>query len=784
MRIKAGFALPLFLLLALGTFINATSLGALHALLWKPLPYVQSERLVELRFDLQDGDMQVPLSHALYELLRADTARYAGAVGAIAARPQVDASGRAWEVQRVTADFAEVLGVPPQHGRSLRGIDTAEHPLMLSDAAAQARFGGTESALGQTLRLKQTDYRVVGVMPAGFSFPDAGVDAWMPYVPSDSEIAQDAMGGFGLFTVAVRLAEGANLEHAREGLAAVLAQSDLMSRLRGSGLAVRADARTWIERYRADSGQGLALLQAGALLLQAVVATNLAQLLLMRALARRRELEVRRALGARSSDLMRVLLRELWLPALCALILGMALAPTGLALLQQMGLLPPALPDATGALWVGPLAALALNLLALLLALLPLLPTLRAPSQSDLRARASSSRQGRLRPALLIAQVALTTILMGGAGLLVRSALELQREDHGFDAQRVLMSTIDLQDVSASAASRGADPGLAVQNTAERIGERVAAVAGVEATAFADSMPFGSSHFVVNVQASAEVEPTMVRSQGVSQGFFEVMGMPLLRGRGFQPATPAGSEVVIDSRLAMQLYGQSDPIGAPIRLLEDESATEATVVGVVAPVKFRSLDERSGDGVVYTPITHAGEIHFRVSRTHGDPAALQDEVRSAMLAAEPDLVLPLHRTLAESVAESVATRRALLNLVLAFAAAVLLLSALGLYAVISLGVIERRSEFGIRLALGSRPAQVLALVMRQGLRWLAMGLALGLPLGILIAGQLEDQLFRVGQSDALAWAVAALVLALTSAIACLVPAWRAAHLEPRAVLET
>jgi putative ABC transport system permease protein len=782
MRIKAGFALPLFLLLALGTAINATSLGALHALLWKPLPYAQPERLVELRFDLLDAGAQVPLSNALYELLRADTARYAGAVGAIAARPQVDAGGRTWQVQRVTADFAEVLGVAPQHGRSLQGIDAAEQQLILSAAAAQSRFGGAESALGQSLRLKQTDYRVVGVMPAGFSFPDAGVDAWTPYVPSEGETAQDAMGGFGLFTVAVRLAEGANLEQAREGLAAVLAQSDLMSRLRGSGLAVRADARTWIERYRADSAQGLALLQAGALLLQAVVATNLAQLLLMRALARRRELEVRRALGAGGFDLLRALLSELWLPALCALILGMALAPTGLALLQKMGLLPPTLPDATGALWVGPLAALVLNALALLLALLPLLPTLRAPNQSELRARASTGRNGRLRPALLIAQVALTTILMGAAGLLVRSALELEREDRGFDAQRVLMSTIDLQDVSASALTRDADSGLAVQNAAERIGERVAAVAGVQATAFADSMPFGSSHFIVNVQASEDVEPSMVRSQGVSHGFFEVMGMPLLRGRSFEQGAPAGSEVVIDARLSSQLYGQTDPIGARIRLLEDESVTEATVVGVVAPVKFRSLDEQAADGVVYAPITGAGEIHFRVSRTHGDPAELQDEVRAAMLAAEPDLVLPLHRTLAESVAESVATRRALLQLVLAFAAAVLLLSALGLYAVISLGVMERRSEFGIRLALGSRPAQVLMLVMQQGLRWLALGLALGLPLGILIAGQMVDHLFRVDRTDPLAWALAAAAMTLIAALACLLPALRAARLEPRTIL--
>jgi putative ABC transport system permease protein len=784
MRIQAGFAIPLILLLALGTVINATSLGALHALLWKPLPYAQPERLVELRFDLQDAGMQVPLSHALYELLRADTSRYAGAVGAIAARPQVDASGHVWQVQRVTADFAEVLGVVPQHGRSLQGVDAAEHPLVLSAATAQARFGSAESALGQTLRLKQIDHHVVGVMPAGFSFPDAGVDAWIPYRPSASETAQDAMGGFGLFTVAMRLAEGANLDQARAGLAAVLAQSELLSSLRGSGLVVRADARPWMDRYRADAARDLSLLQAGALLLQAVVATNLAQLLLMRALARRRELEVRSALGASSFGLLCALLAELWLPALFALALGTALAPTGLGQLQHMGLLPPTLPDANGALWVGPIAALILNAISLLLALLPLLSTLRAPGQSELRARASSNRQGRIRRALLIAQVALTTILMGAAGLLVRSALELEREDRGFDAERVLMSTIDLQDVSASALARGDAPGLAVSRAAERIGERVTATAGVEATAFADSMPFGSSHFVVNVQPSSDIDPTMVRSQSVSHEFFEVMGMPLLRGRGFEQGAPAGSEVVIDTRLVTQLYGDADPIGARLRLLEGESATEARVVGVVAPVKFRSLAEQSGDGVVYAPITRAGEIHFRVSRTRGDPAALQDQVRAAMLAAEPDLVLPLHRPLAESMAESIATWRALLCLILALAVAVLLLSALGLYAVISLGVMERRSEFGIRLALGSRPLQVLALVMRQGLRWLALGLTLGLPAGILIAGQMREHLFGVEQTDALAWLFAAALLALTALIACALPALRAARLEPRAVLET
>ncbi|MFY8134313.1 MAG: ABC transporter permease, partial [Aquimonas sp.] len=403
MRIPSSFAIPLMLLLALGTAVSAVSLGAAHVLLWKPLPYAEADALVEPRMDLRDIGLQVGLSHALYALLRADTGSFSGAAGALAMRPLTDAAGRSWQVQRVTADFAEVLGSVPSHGRSLRDIDAIEHPLLLAQATARARFGSAEAALGQTLRLKDTRYTVVGVMPRGFSFPDAGVDAWTPYVQTADEQSQDAMGGFGPFVVVARLAPGVGIEAARASLSAVLSHAEVLARLRSSGAKVEADVRRWRERYSADHVRAIGLLQVAALLLLGVVAANLANLLLFRVLARSREFAVRRALGAKRLDLLRALAAELWLPAALAIIAGCALAPLGSALLHRLDLLPSTLPDAASAAWFGPLAAALLIAAMLALVLVSMLPALGAGSAGALRERARSARRGSSRSRLLVA---------------------------------------------------------------------------------------------------------------------------------------------------------------------------------------------------------------------------------------------------------------------------------------------------------------------------------------------------------------------------------------------
>lgn len=782
MRAPLGFALPFLLLLALATALNAASLGALQALLWKPLPYARPDALVELRFDLRDAGLQVGLSHLLYERLRADGAVFDGLVGSLPSRPLHDAAGRPWALQRITADFTEVLGVQPVQGRGLADLapDTAASALLLSAAAARRHYGTAEAALGQRLRLLDTDYTVVGVMPRGFSYPDAGVDGWRVYRPSADEQAQDAMGGFGLYTVTGRLAKGQTAEAARASLARHLAQAPEFARLRNSGAAVAPEARAWAQRYLGGYREGLLLLQSAVGLLLLGVAANLGLLVLMRTLARRREYAMRRVLGADFVDLLRTLLAELKAPIALGLALGLALSPLCAHALTALGLLPATLPDADGQPWAGPLLALAAVSLALGLALIATLPALRAIERPDPQHYARSPRRSRLRSALLVLQIGLAVVLSGSAGLLLRSASLLEAQELGFDPASRVVTRIDLDDLG------GRSPEAAMR----RLDEALSALPGVRTAAYTDALPFGDSYFLSRIELPAG--ELKVRRHGVGAGYFEAMGMRLLRGRDFAASgggatdarrAQAPGEVVIDTRLARRAFGEADPIGRRLRVDEDGQLQERVVVGVVAPIKFRSLAEDDEEAAIYEPLTSPGSVHYRVHHVAGDPTAMAERIRQALLQAEPRVLIGLHGPLQTVIAGTLESRRALLQLGIGISLCVLLLTAFGLYAALQLSVLERRSEFGVRLALGAAPGRVLRLVLARCATLLAAGVALGLPLGLLAAHGLGAQLYGVRATDPGVWTAALSCVALVVLLAGLPPAWRAARITPRSALE-
>jgi putative ABC transport system permease protein len=788
MRAPLGFALPFVLLLAIGTALNAASLGALYALLWKPLPYATPEALVELRFDLRDAGMQVGLSHLLYQRLRADGSVFDGMVGSVAARPLHDEAGRPWALHRVTADFAEVLGVAPLRGRSL--ADTQPQPgrpaLLLSEAAARARFGGADAALGRRLRLLDGDYEVLGVMPRGFSYPDAGVDGWIVYVPTAEEQTQDAMGGFGLFTVMGRLSTSGDIEAARARLERQLQESAEFARLRSSGAQVEPAVRAWSERYTAEHTDDLMLLQAAAGLLLIVVAANLGLLVLMRCLARRREFALRRALGARLSDLLRALLRELRLPIALGLGLGLALAPLFGHALDALGLLPSTLPDAQGQVWVGPVLAVLCMGAALLLSLSGSLPALRAAQRTTQQALTRSPRASRLHGALLMLQIGLALVLSGSAGLLLRSAALVEAQDLGFEPAGRVVTRIDLQDLGPAASTQDS-----LARSLLRLDEAMAALPGVQAATYTDAMPFGDAWFMSRVELPSGAQK--VRSHGVGDGYFETLGMRLLRGRDFRSAaaeTPgdaqrahSANEVVIDARLAQRAFGQADPIGRSLRVFEDDTPQDRLVVGVVAPIKYRALDEDSSEAAMYVPLASPGAVHYRVHHVTGDPVAMAESIRKALLQVEPRALIGLHGPLEAVIARTLDGRRALLQLGMGISLCVLLLTAFGLYAALQVSVLERRAEFGVRLALGAAPLRVLMLVLRRCSSMLVGGLVLGLPIGLIAAQGLRANLFGISTADPLAWTTAVVCVACVTLAAGLAPAWRAARTPPRSALE-
>lgn len=786
-----AFALAVLLLVAAVVAVNATAFGAVYALRWKALPYHEGDRLVELRADLRKFGFEVGLSESLYRQVAAGSGTFAGAVGfSGSARPQSDQAGRDWRVQRVTPDFARVLGVAPALGRSFAhddAVEGADAVLVLSDRAWRARFDADPGALGRTLRLLDREYTIVGVMPRGFAFPDAGTDAWMPYVASANERALDAAGNVGGFNVAARLAPGATVAQARERLAAIFAAADSLVALReNSGL--EANVRPWRERYAEGHWRALALLQLAAVLLLAVVAANLANLVLDRLIARRREFSICRALGARERDVLGAVVADLVPPVLAGLALGLALAPLGTAMLRSRGLLPAELPQSVGgdaATW---LVALAVAAFAAGIAMVAAMATLaRDRAAAGLNERSHAAGLGRTRSAMLVGQIALTVALIGAAGLLLRSTINLLDEDRGFDAEGVLLTAVDMVGVMRGAEFDQAADGERHAPVVESLREAIAALPGVEQAAVSTMAPFSGWEAVSTVRVPGLDGEQQGRSRGVGAGYFAAMGIALVAGREFEAQDAGESGPVIVDELFVERYLKDvDPLTAHIRLPIDNAGNfrDARVVGVARTVKHEALDETPGLATYYVLSPTPLPVLFFVTRTAGDPAALADTVRRLVQARAPTAQVVVNEPLTESIAKTLVGRRALVEAVGLFAAVTLALAGLGLYAVLSFAVRRRTAELGVRMVLGATSHRILRLVMGQGGALIVAGVVIGLALGVPLARLLADRLHKLTPGDPLTWTLAAAAVALAALFACWLPARRATQVPPRVALQS
>jgi len=777
-----GFALMVAVLVAIVVAVNATAFTAIHALRWKALPYADGESLVELRADLVRFGFEVGLTERLRVHLAEDGAHFAGALGyRVAQQLRVDEGGQRWRIARTTPDLSGVLGVQPALGRLYANTELApgaDAVLVLSDAAWRVRFGADPDVVGRTVRFEDRLYTVIGVMPAGFVFPDASVDAWRPYLMSAEEQAQSDGGNVGDLDVVARLAPGVGVAQAAERLQAIFAADpSVAGLLQNAGL--RADARAWRERYAAGHWRALALLQLAALLLMAVVVANLVNLNLDRLLGRAREFEIRRAIGAAERAIVGGIVADLAPPVLLGLIAGLALTPAGLALARHYEMLPGALPQGSGfglaALVAGGIVAAA----ALGSGLVAAAVSRRA---TGLSTRAAVAGLGRVRPAMIVAQVMLTTILLGGAGLLLRSAVNLMQVDRGFDANGVLLTAVDPAGVSIS--GRRYDPATdeaRYRPLVEALRSEVASLPGVRRVAIATAPPFSQWETVSGFRTRGQPDPVQARARQVGPGYFETLGIGLVAGRGFE-AFDLGeaSPVVVDELWVDRYLRGVDPLGATVDVpLDAQGATRpARIVGVARTVKHERLDEESNLPTVYRIADAPLPIFWLVTRTDGDVGALAEAVRQRVRALAPDADIGVNRPLAALVGETLATQRSLLAALGTFAVLTLLLAALGLTAVLSFAVRRRTAELGVRMALGASPSRVGRLVMGQGARLIALGTLLGVAAGLPLARLLADRLHGLAFTDPTSWAAATLLVAAIAAWACYLPARRAAGTAP------
>jgi predicted permease len=617
--------------------------------------------------------------------------------------------------------------------------------------------------------------------PSGFA-PSPEHDSWILLDVVNNPFSQN--GGpptrvLHALSVIGRLAPGATADQARQELASVAArlvqQFPDTNRFLGSNIVALHDQA--VGRVRS----ALILLLAGVAFVLLIACVNVANLLLARSVARQKELAVRAALGAGRFRLLAQMLTESVLLAIAGGLCGLVLVWIGVRVLIAMA--PPELPrlnevhpDAT----VVMVTALVSILAGVLVGVAPALAAGRGNVQSVLkdasRGVAGGVLRRRLRAALVIGEIALAVVLTIGAGLLLRSFVTLLNVDPGFRAEHLLTMQIQLPNrINTSDARRAFYATMF---------ERLQALPGVIATGGTTRLPLGSTNVSARVQiegrSTAPSDMPEVEMRRAVHDYFVAMGMPVLRGRTFtaEDAPTSAPVVVVNQTMARRLWPQEDPIGKRVRMGTNPQTPWSTVIGVVGDLRHSSLDVEPVAEYYIWYLQGPPVAPFIVMRTQGDPAAIGEAVRAELKAMDRTLAVYDMRTMTEVRAASVAERRFILVLALAFGLLALTLSAVGVYGVMALVVSERMQEMGVRLALGASPLQVLTLVVRQGLSLAGVGILVGVIAAVALTPLMARQLYGIGPADPITLAgVPALLIAVAS-LACAVPARRAMRVDP------
>jgi putative ABC transport system permease protein len=780
------FTLLVAVTLALTIGASTTVLSIANAVLLRPLPYADSDRLVWLKTVREQSPLQQRASYPDFRDWRAAT-RTLDLVGHGGLEMVLLGAG---EPERLHAelfvgDLFSLLGVAPALGSAARDDDTGP-TAVLSHALWQRKFGGDSRVIGKAITLDDgIQYTVAAVMPAGFEYPIRAatrVDLWLPLARFNPALAENRSAR--LIEVLGRLRAGASLAEAQADLDIIAA--DLSARYADTnrGLSIRLVSA--LEEATGGVARGLALLCAavGALLLVGCV--NVASLWLARTIAREKELATRAALGAARSRIARQLMLESVLLAGLGGAGGMLLTHWGIRAAGSAlaGTIPRAGELAVGADAFG--IALAVSLLSgLLFGLVPAFGAARVASGA-LKEGARTSRGPRGRrsfAALVFAEMALATVLVAGGGLFIHSLLKLDRADSGFDPRNVL--TFELTwpgsyrnpgDLFGRLRARLLEiPGVLAASTGLQLPDRGEALLD-------DTAPFAR----IEGRPMPAGERARVSSLTVQPGYFRALGIPLADGRDFREEDRAGTpRVALVNRSFAQAYlGGDNPLGLRLRLdswtLGGENAAE--IVGIVADVRHEGL-RAEAEPMVYLPFAQWPSWSSPiVVKTQGDPLALVPAIREAVRAIDASLPVDDIATLEQRLAASLAQDRFRAWLLGAFSIVALALAAVGLFAVLSYTTARRVREIGIRMALGARAAEVARTVVAESMLPVAGGIALGVVGAALLFRVADSLLFEVATTDPMALAAAISIMLAVAALACAAPARRASRIDPAAAL--
>jgi putative ABC transport system permease protein len=794
LRKNPGFACTAILILGLGMGATTAIFSAVNPILFEPLPYPHAGQIMMIWYAGNDSSRIPQTFHTYREL--AERSRAFDSIAVMKPwQPTLTGAAQPERLdgQKVSAGYFRTLGVSPALGRDFQASDDMFHGpkmVILSNGSWRGHFGADNTIIGQEIKLDDDNYTVIGVMPAGFDNVLApGAEFWSPLQYDAGNIVSQQTREWGHHLRMVgRL---------RPGVSVVQARSDLDRIARGRVPEFPRPAWASLDNgliansLQDDIASGVkpALLAVlGAVILVFLIAcVNVTNLLLRRGAQRRGEFAMRAALGAARPRLIRQLLTESLLLAVLGGAFGMLVAQFGVRALVALS--PPELPRVDAIRLNGTVFAFALGITALVGLALGLIPA-RHASRGDLHigvqensARMAGGQQWTRRT-LVVVEVAIALVLLVSAGLMLRSLERLFAIDPGFDVSHVL--TMQVQETGHRF---DADSARARFFTQAR--DAVRQVPGVETAGFTNQLPLSGDFESFGVQFASD--PNDNNEAGlryaVSPGYFETMRIPLRRGRLLDEQDVAGAPgaVLLSEAFAKRKFPGQDPLGQRVRVGPDIGRADrpwGMIVGVVGDVKQASLALSQSDAV-YTSTTQwawVDSVQSLVVRTSGDAAALTPAIKNAIWSVDRDQPIVRVATMDSLLATSEAERHFVLILFEAFGLVALVLAATGIYGVLSGSVTERMREIGVRVAVGATRGDILALIVRQGIMLTAVGVVIGLLGAAAASRALSSLLFGVSRLDPVTYLGVIALLAGVSIIACGLPAWRAAQIDPATTL--